>query len=170
MSPNLSEGLLNLVVGIADLKVGRGTNQTITTHALGSCIGLTIYDPSTAVGGLLHFMLPAPRDEAHASTRGPAMFASTGVPVLFTEAYRQGASKERLIVCAAGAAELMMSDSDFQIGRRNRTMMRKLFWKNGVTLAAEDLGGADARTLSLDLSDGTVRVRTRLGESILWKR
>ncbi len=169
MSPATTPNQLQLVVGIADMKLGKGPSTVMTTHALGSCIGLTIYDPVTSIGGLLHFMLPAPRDEDHSTVRGPAMFATTGVPALFMEGYKLGASKERLIVCAAGAAELMMSDSDFQIGRRNRTMLRKLFWKNGVVLAGEDMGGTDARTLSIDLSDGTVRIRTRLGESTLWK-
>ena len=44
-------------VGMADLKTAKAPN-TLTTLGLGSCIGLTLYDPVTKIGGLLHYMLP----------------------------------------------------------------------------------------------------------------
>ncbi len=45
-------------VGIGDMKFARGDNVVIT-YALGSCIGITFYDPLIKLGGLLHVMLPA---------------------------------------------------------------------------------------------------------------
>ena len=44
-------------VGMADLKTAKAPN-TLTTLGLGSCIGLTLYDPVTKIGGLVHYMLP----------------------------------------------------------------------------------------------------------------
>ena len=44
-------------VSMADLKVGRAPDS-LTTLGLGSCIGLTLYDPVTKIGGLVHYMLP----------------------------------------------------------------------------------------------------------------
>ena len=44
-------------VGMADLKVAHAPDS-LTTLGLGSCIGLTLYDPVAKVGGLVHFMLP----------------------------------------------------------------------------------------------------------------
>ena len=44
-------------VGMADLKTAKLRN-TLTTLGLGSCIGLTLYDPVTKIGGLVHYMLP----------------------------------------------------------------------------------------------------------------
>ena len=62
-------------VGMADYKVGTAPS-TLISYGLGSCIGLSIYDPSVKVGGLLHYMLPDSRrcadvcilqyDECHA--------------------------------------------------------------------------------------------------------
>ena len=44
-------------VGVGDMKVSSDPGDTIVTFALGSCLGVTIYDPVTRVGGMLHAML-----------------------------------------------------------------------------------------------------------------
>ena len=42
-------------VGMADYKVGSAP-ATIISYGLGSCIGISLYDPQTKIGGLLHIM------------------------------------------------------------------------------------------------------------------
>ena len=44
-------------VGMADLKIAKAPDS-LTTLGLGSCIGLTLYDPVAKIGGLVHYMLP----------------------------------------------------------------------------------------------------------------
>lgn len=157
-----------LVVGIADLVLSADPGATLITYALGSCIGVTIYDRVARVGGMLHFMLPQSSLSPERARSAPLMFADTGVPLLFTRAYELGARKERLVVCAAGGAEVLADDGHFKIGTRNRTMLRKLFWKNNVLLAAEDSGGTHSRTLMLRLSDGLVTVKSKSEGRVLW--
>ncbi|GAB5495202.1 MAG: chemotaxis protein CheD [Phycisphaerales bacterium] len=157
-----------IVVGVADLAVAKGPGVSIITHALGSCIGVTIFDPTTNVGGMLHFMLPDSKINADKAGGNPAMFADTGIPMLFKKAYELGATKENLIVCAAGGAEVLADSGHFKIGSRNRTVLRKIFWKNNVLLSADDTGGNNSRTLQLSLDDGRVVVRNRGTENALW--
>jgi chemotaxis protein CheD len=157
-----------LTVGIADLKVSANPNESLITHALGSCIGVTIYDPVARVGGMLHLMLPQASVNPEKAQKVPCMFADTGVPLLFQRAYELGAKKERLIVCAAGGAEILADEGHFKIGTRNRTMLRKLFWKNSVLIAAEDTGGTHSRTMCLRLSDGLVTIKNKSEERPLW--
>jgi chemotaxis receptor (MCP) glutamine deamidase CheD len=38
-------------------------------------------------------------------------------------------------------------------------VLRKLLWKNGVLLQAEDVGGRDSRTMSLTIGSGVVTVK-----------
>ena len=156
------------VVGVADMVVLKGPTKQIITHALGSCIGVTIFDPTTNVGGMLHFMLPDSKINNDKATDNPAMFADTGIPVLFKKAYELGAKKENLIVCAAGGAEVLSDGGHFKIGSRNRTVLRKIFWKNNVLLSADDTGGNNSRTLLLSLADGTVTVRNRGKGEVIW--
>ena len=44
-------------VGIADMKICRAPG-VLVTYALGSCVGICIYDPVIRLAGLIHIMLP----------------------------------------------------------------------------------------------------------------
>ncbi len=46
------------IVGIAEMRISRDLDDVLVTYALGSCLGVAIYDPTSHVGGLLHVMLP----------------------------------------------------------------------------------------------------------------
>ena len=157
------------VVGVADMVVSRGKEDLIITHALGSCLGITIHDPVANVGGLLHVMLPDSRIDSNRATETPHMFVDTGVPRLFRECYALGAVKERLEVKVAGGA-CVSGDADndfFQIGKRNFLTLRKLLWKNGVLLKAHDVGGSVSRTMSIEISTGAVAVKSEGKETLL---
>ena len=157
-----------IVVGVADIALCDDPSGTLVTYALGSCIGVCIYDPVARVGGLLHFMLPESKINVEKARQSPVMFADTGVPLLFKGAYELGATKHRLIVIAAGGAEVLADDGHFKVGSRNRTMLRKLFWKNNILLTADDTGGSISRTMILKMSDGEVTVRSKGKERTLW--
>ena len=79
-----------LTVGVGDCKVSDVAEAALATYALGSCIGLAIYDPVAKVGGLLHFMLPESSLNPEKASEYPFMFADTGIPQLFHAAYRLG--------------------------------------------------------------------------------
>ena len=150
-----------IVVGISDAAFSNDPARDIVTYALGSCIAVAIYDPEVGIGGLVHCMLPDSRIAPEKAASNPWMFVDTGVPALFKEAYRRGAVKERLRVYGVGGASVSaraQSDTEdsFQIGKRNVTMLRKLLWKNGVLLAASELGGEDWRTVTLRMDTGEV--------------
>lgn len=157
-----------VIVGVADMAIGREAQGRLVTYALGSCIGLSAYDPVTKVGGLLHFMLPQPGENANPAELKINMYATTGIPTMFRRLQEMGCLRSRMVLCAAGGAEVINDSGVFAIGKRNRTMLRKIFWKDGTTLAAEETGGNVARTMTLDLRTGEVRIKTRDGEKVLW--
>jgi chemotaxis protein CheD len=148
-----------LVVGIGDCRVSNDAQSVLVTYALGSCIAVTIHDPVAAVGGLLHFMLPESCLDREKAQRNPFMFADTGIPLLFHSAYEMGAEKRRLVVTAAGGAQMMDPGGVFNIGKRNYLAMRKIFWKAGVMVRAEDVGGLASRTIRLEVASGRVSLR-----------
>jgi len=157
-----------IVVGVSDMALSSDLSATIRTHALGSCVGVTVYDPVAHVGGMLHYMLPSSKDSPDKALANPVMFADTGVPLLFKTCYELGAIKERLVVCAAGGAEVLDDVGRFKVGAHNRTSLRKLFWKNNVLLAAEETGGAASRTLSLCLTTGEVTIHIQRKGKVIW--
>ena len=151
---------MNIVVGIGDCRVTKDPADVLITYALGSCIAVSIYDPVARVGGLLHFMLPDAPTAAARAGKSPFMFADTGIPLMFREAYDLGAEKRRLRVRVAGGAQIMDEKGVFNIGQRNCLAMRKIFWKAGVLVQAEDTGGSRPRTMRFEVASGRVFLKS----------
>jgi chemotaxis protein CheD len=151
------------------MRIAATAGDILITYALGSCLGIAIYDPISNVGGLLHVMLPLSTIDLAKAADNPFMFVDTGVPRLFLDCYKAGARKERLMVKAAGGACANGNgDGDyFQIGKRNFVMLRKLLWKNGILLESHDVGGSASRTMSLEIGSGSVLIKSQGSEILL---
>jgi len=148
-----------LTVGVGDCKVSNGAESVLATYALGSCIAVAIHDPVATVGGLLHFMLPESSLNPAKASQNPFMFADTGIPLLFHAAYGLGAEKRRLVVRAAGGAQVMDENGVFNIGKRNHLALRKILWKAGVMIQGEEIGGTTSRTVRLEVATGRFLLR-----------
>ncbi len=144
---------MKYVVAVGDMKIGRD-DDTIVTHALGSCLGLMVYDPVARVGGLLHAMLPLSKINPEKAAANPFMFVDTGVPALFKALYGIGGQKTRMVIKAAGCGNPLGKNEMFKIGERNYTVLKKLLWKNNILLEAEDIGGTASRTVHFDMAAG----------------
>jgi chemotaxis protein CheD len=149
-----------VIVGIADCQVSADPESVLVTYALGSCIAVAIYDPVTRVGGMLHYMLPESAIDPAKARERPFMFADTGIPLLFRQAYECGADKKRLVVRVAGGAQVMDDKGIFDIGRRNYLALRKILWKAGVFIHGEQVGGTNSRTLRLEVATGAAWLRS----------
>ena len=147
------------VIGIGDLSVSSDPRSMITTHAIGSCIAVCMFDPVALVAGMLHFLLPDSSINAMRAEHQPGTFADTGIPLLFQTAYEHGLSKQRAIVKLVGGAELAQGGGIAPTtGRRNVLAARNLLWRNGVFVSAEDVGGTNARTIHLSVGDGRLQI------------
>jgi len=149
-----------LVVGVADLVASNDSTADIVTYSLGSCLGVTVYDPGKKIGGLLHLMLPDSSIDAAKAASLPYMFVDTGVPRLFHAAYNLGADRSRLVVKVAGGAQMLDQQGIFNIGIRNVSALEKIIAQNGLRIHAADTGGLSSRTVRLDLTNGNVSVKT----------
>lgn len=151
--------MMDVVVGISDLKISNKDTECLVTYALGSCIAVAVYDPQVKVGGLLHYMLPDSTLDPQKAREHPGMFADTGIPLLFKSCYKLGAEKKRMIIKIAGGARIMDDTNYFRIGQKNLTALRKIFWKNNVLIDAEDIGENFNRTVRLEMSTGRFLVK-----------
>lgn len=85
---------MNVIVGISDAKVSRDPQKILVTYSLGSCIGMTLYDPMLKVGGMLHYQLPTSTLDASKAQANPMMFADTGFQYLLQKMLAMGAKKK----------------------------------------------------------------------------
>ena len=157
---------MNMVtVEISEFKVSADPEDVLVTYALGSCIAVMVHDPVRKAAGMIHYMLPLSETSLEKAKARPAMFADTGIPLLFQSLYALGAQKRDLIVKVAGGGALYDDNGLFSIGKRNYTVMRKMFWKTGIIVTAEDVGGAKSRTARLHVGSGRCTV-TSQGEEV----
>lgn len=159
---------MKTVVGVSDLHVSDDPRELIITHALGSCLGITVYEPIAKVGGLLHVMLPLSKADPQKAQRKPEMYVDTGLKKLLDKIFGLGAKKRNLVISVAGGASMKnISDDYFKIGKRNFTTFRKILWKNGFMINAQDVGGNKSRTMELRMADGLVTVNKKpLGKQV----
>lgn len=149
-----------ITVGMADLRVTADPDSMLVTYALGSCIAVLVHDPVRQVGGMIHYMLPLSSIIPERSREKPAMFADTGVPMLFERMYALSCRKANLVVRVAGGANISDEHGVFEIGKRNYVILRKLLWKAGVAISGEAVGGAVSRTVKLFVGSGRTTLRT----------
>jgi chemotaxis protein CheD len=149
-----------IVVDISDIQVSTNPDAVLVTYALGSCIGVMVYDPVRKAAGMIHYMLPLSSVSPDKAKQKPAMFADTGVPLLFEKMYKLGCEKKNLVVKVAGGGALYDDKGTFNIGSRNYTVLRKMLWKNGVIIKGEDVGGKKSRTVRLHVGTGRVTVHS----------
>jgi len=144
-------------VGIGDIRVASGEEE-IRTYALGSCVALVVWDQALKAGGMVHIALPEGQINPEKAETMPGYFADTGLPVLFAELKKIGASRKTSWVKLIGGASILDDSNTFDIGRRNSLAVKKYLWKIGLALTAEDIGGNYSRTVGLVLPTGEVTI------------
>ena len=147
-------------VGMADYKVGRGP-AVVISYGLGACIGISLYDSQTKIGGLLHIMLPDSTQSR--ASENPAKFADTGIPLMLDAVLKLGASRSRLVAKMAGGAQMFAfanATDIMRVGARNAEAAKRILSDLRIRLLAEDTGGTYGRTVQIDLATGAYRVKT----------
>lgn len=148
-----------VVVGVGDMAVSNQPAVTLSTYALGSCVGIVVYDPVAHAAGLLHIMLPESKISPDKAIAQPAMFADTGLPLLFRAVLGLKGERARLRVLIAGGASVLSGSDSFKIGERNIRATLDWLTRNGFSARNQVTGGTVNRTLHLDVSNGTLTLK-----------
>ena len=147
-------------VGMADLNVCKAPDG-LTTLGLGSCIGLTLYDPVTKIGGMVHYMLPDSTKVSNNSNK--AKFADTGIEELVRLMVEKGACRTRLVAKIAGGAQMFafQNKSDLvRVGERNVQASKKKLAEMKIPILAEETGENFGRTVIFYPETGDYVIRT----------
>lgn len=147
-----------LTIGIADMKMAKGEGMLVT-YALGSCIGICLYDPAIKLGALIHIMLPL---NMEAGRKNTMKYADTGIRETIRQMEAKGASKARLVAKIAGGAKMFEDSAGSlgNIGQRNIESVHMALKREGIRLLKEDVGGSVARTLLFDVASGLGCIRS----------
>lgn len=148
-----------VVIGVGDMAVSNNAIVTLSTYALGSCVGVIVYDPASKAGGILHLMLPDSTISPDKAAKQPAMFADTGLPLLFKALLGVRADRARMKIFIAGGASVLNGADPFKIGERNSSAVETYLRGNGYAVIGRDLGGNVNRTVHLEIGSGKVQLK-----------
>lgn len=147
-------------VGMADMNVCNAPN-TITTLGLGSCVGITLYDPGAKIAGMVHVMLP---DSTKIfNNENKAKFADTGIDALIQLMIKSGANQRALVAKIAGGAQMFAFSNNnemMRIGDRNVEATKRKLAELKIKLLAEDTGLNYGRTIEFHPETGDLHIRS----------
>ena len=149
-----------VMVGMADLNSVKDPGA-LTTLGLGSCVGITLWDPITKVSGMAHCMLPDSTEISNNSN--VAKFVDTALMRMINDMVRLGANKTRMRAKLAGGAQMFALNSTnatMRIGDRNVEAAKKCLREAGIPIVAQDTGDNYGRTIELHSDDGRLVIKT----------
>ena len=149
-----------VVVGVGDMGVSNNTQITLSTYALGSCVAVVAYDSYAKAGGLLHLMLPDSTISPAKAQSQPAMFADTGLPLLFRGLAGLRADFTRTRIFLAGGSNVLCDADTFRIGERNIHAATDYLKRNGFLIRHTSLGGTINRTVHMNVATGDITLKT----------
>lgn len=146
-------------IGIADLNTTKCPG-VLATYALGSCIGICLYDAELKIAGLAHIMLPWSKDAGAGADNNMRRYADTGITELIQKMCAMGAKKYRITAKIAGGAQMFNTNSTvFNIGERNVEAVKKVLATYNIPIIAEETGSNYGRTVFFYSEDGVMEVR-----------
>ncbi|MNO90818.1 Chemoreceptor glutamine deamidase CheD [compost metagenome] len=148
-------------VSMADLNVIQYSGL-IRTSGLGSCVGLTMYDPVLHFAGMAHVMLPS-SSIAREGELNVAKYADTALPALLEKLLQMGCTRSNLVAKMAGGSQMFAfggNNDTMRIGPRNTESCKAKLDDLGIPLIGEDTGGNYGRTIELDCSTGILHIRS----------
>mgnify|MGYP001306451464 CR=1 FL=1 len=154
--------MVNINVGMGEIKLSKTPGTYLVAPGLGSCIGLIMYDPKISLAGMVHVVLP----DSSATTKeiySQGKYADLAIPELLKRMINEGANKNNLVVTMAGGAQMFTLEKGsnvLNIGMRNAVAVKAALNKEGLKISASDTGGNKGRTLKIEVSTGIVYVKS----------
>jgi len=110
-------------------------------------------------------MLPDSNLSPEKAQRQPAMFADTGIPLMFRNLMGLRVERRRLKAFVAGGASVISGSDMFKIGERNIIAVRKIINTLAIPVVRAEIGGVNNRTIHLNVATGEVELKTPTGIS-----
>jgi chemotaxis protein CheD len=135
------------------------TEPMVVYTVLGSCISACIRDPIAGVGGMNHFMLPAPKEHQSGDAWGgeSTRYGSFAMEQLINGILKRGGLRQRLEVKLFGAGKIYEGNID--VGARNTEWVLNYLKAEGFTIASSNLGDVFPRKVYYFTDSGRVLMK-----------
>lgn len=135
------------------------TEPMVVYTVLGSCISACIRDPIAGVGGMNHFMLPAPKEHQSGDAWGgeSTRYGSFAMEQLINGILKRGGMRQRLEVKLFGAGKIYEGNID--VGARNTEWVLNYLKAEGFAIASSNLGDVYPRKVYYFTDSGRVLMK-----------
>ncbi len=151
---------------IGEIVIGKAGDQ-LQAVALGSCVGLVVYDPKFKVAALAHILLP---EKNRFSKPGPpGKYGTEATVEAIKHVISRGGLRENLVAKIAGGAKMfesLTSGSNMDIGSRNIAAVTRALQDNGIKVLARDVGENQGRTIIFDVATSTLEIKQANGSIV----
>ena len=128
--------------------------ECIVTTVLGSCVAVCLFDKTTNIGGINHFMLPYWNGQGLSSPK----YGNIAIPKLIDKLASLGVKKSHLIAKVFGGGEVIEASSQiFNIGVRNIALAEELLHELKIPIVARSVGGKNGRKITFNTKTGEVK-------------
>jgi chemotaxis protein CheD len=105
---------------------------------LGSCVATCLFDPTTYIGGMNHFLLPGKTHDAELSAR----YGGNAMEMLISKMVKLGANRYELCAKIFGGGDVLHSKhSSATIGRTNINFVKEFLATEQIPILAHHVGG-----------------------------
>ena len=151
---------MNIIIGIGEYAISNSLEDSISTYALASCIGITFYSYRKKVAGMIHIALP--KGPYERMEEKPGYYAESGIIMILQEMQKKfGCRPHELEVKIYGAAKSVRKADVFKVGENNIIEVKKILFKEGLFIEYENIGGHISRSIELKVSTGEVLLMTQ---------
>lgn len=135
------------------------TEPMVVYTVLGSCISACIRDPIAGVGGMNHFMLPAPKEHQSGDAWGgeSTRYGSFAMEQLINGILKRGGLRQRLEIKLFGAGKIYEGNID--VGARNTEWVLNYLKTEGFSVASSNLGDVFPRKVYYFTDSGRVLMK-----------
>jgi chemotaxis protein CheD len=128
------------------------------TTILGSCVAVGLWDPTSGVGGINHFLLP----HGNGGNLDSPRFGNVAVRALIREVVLAGARRRHLQAKLFGGACVLRAfqSGGWHLGRKNVDIARQILTDEHIPVSIADVEGQRGRKLIFQTHDGAAWVRS----------
>lgn len=129
---------------------------TLISTVLGSCVSVCLWDKTTKIGAMNHYLLPGTmEDDAGDANRG---ISSTRI--LIRSMINRKVNIENLEAKVFGGCNSLYTNNDcFRVGERNISMALDVLKDYNIAVTAQHVGGGHGRKIVFNTATGKVRMR-----------
>jgi len=148
----MAERAVAIHVGGVHVARGPGVVRTL----LGSCIAACLFEPTSRVGGMNHFLLP----RGAATAPDPARFGIHAMERLINRMMAYGADRGGIVAKLFGGGHVLATDeSPNSVPIQNVRFIQEFMAIEDIPVVARDLGGSHARLVVFETGTGKAYVR-----------